>query len=105
MFRRSRFSREESPLSSVRLFGLALLTGGFFLGNMVYLWIAGPGSRHGGRTGEVDELEVIKWMESGARAEQAFARAWLKDPEDPEAYRELERALSIQAELRAFGPE
>ena len=105
MFRSSSFSREEFPLSTVGLFGLALLVGGLLLGSMIYLLLAGPGSRHGGRTGEVDELEVIKWMESGARAEQAFERAWLKDPEDPEAYRELERAISIQAELRALDPD
>ncbi len=105
MFRNSSYSKEEFPLSLVGLFGIVLLVGGLFFGRMINLWIEDPEARHGGRTGEVDELEVIKWMESGARAEQAFERAWLSTPEDPEIYRELESAIAIQAELRALDPE
>ena len=92
-------------LSPKTLFAVALLVGGLFLGGLIYLWMAGAERRNGGRTGEMDELEVIKWMESGARAERAFERAWRKTPEDPEVYRKLERAIAIQAELRDLDPE
>ena len=82
-----------------------LLVGGLFLGRLIFLWMEDPEARHGARTGEVDELEIMNWMESGARAEQAFERAWLRTPQDPEIYRELESAIAIQAELRALDPE
>ncbi len=94
-----------SLLSPIGLFGVAVLMGGLFLGWRIYFWNEDPEARPGGRTGEVAEREIIKWMESGARAERAFERAWLRAPEDPETYGELERAIAIQAELRALDPE
>ena len=44
-------------------------------------------------------------MEAGARAEQAFERAWLKSPEDAEIFEKLEKAVAMQARLKALDPD
>ena len=98
----SSFSSEDFPRSIVGLFGLVLLLGGLFLGGMIYLWIVGPDELPSTQNWEVDEVTVIKWMESSVRAEQAFELAWQKNPDDPNVYVELERAIDIQAKLRAL---
>ena len=105
MFKNKSPIGKNYPVIAAGSLGLAILIGGLLLGWVAYLWISIPPTRNGDQSAQVNEPEVIQWMESVARAEREFEQAWLNSSDDPAVFSELERALAIQARLKVLDPD
>ncbi|MCB1122261.1 MAG: hypothetical protein KJT03_11975 [Verrucomicrobiae bacterium] len=90
--------------------GLIWVTGLVFLvaaATGLYLFysvLAGPDPVDKTRSWEVNEEEVMAWMEQSAEAEENFNREWRTSPDDPEVFEELELAIGLQRKLRDIDP-
>lgn len=72
---------------------------------LFYQVVAGPDPVEKIAGWEVDEMEVLQWMEQSVEAEENFNRDWKAFPDDPDVFQELERAIVFQRKLAAIDPE
>ena len=99
-------SRYVSPPQGVFwLAGLLFLVAGSFIVLLIYLSFSGPSGVDRTKPWEVDEAAIVEWMKKSAEEEEAFKRAFSRNPNHPEVYLPLEAAIAYQRRLNAIDPE
>ena len=85
--------------------GLVFLVAGGFLVLLVYVSFSGPSDVSRVKSWEIDEAALVEWMAGSAEEEAVFRREFERDPQNPEVFSYLEKAIGFQRQLRAKDPE